>query len=272
MAKVITFTIQKGGVAKTTSAAVVGYLLGEVFEKKVLMVDMDTQGNLSEVFLKDRTKRLIKEGKIPGTILEAMVDEEDVRPYIFNVMKNVDIVPASDDLAGLPAYLHDRDMFQEKIKQNPTKYHVSKLLKITLEPVMDQYDFIIIDTQPSLSELVTNAWVAADYIIIPFDLSRYAISALEDFFENLEQIQKNVNPNLKVYGILPTMVERVRTDHRFIMEEFSKDPTYGRYILPYYIPRRASIGRLSHLKFFDNDELMDLCGSYIPLVKGLLEA
>ncbi|MCP3742744.1 ParA family protein, partial [Rossellomorea sp. BNER] len=129
MAKTITFGIQKGGSSKTTTSGIVSYLLAQD-GYKVLAVDMDSQGNLTDLLTQKDLSFF--EGK---TILEAF-KENNAEKYIYNVSENIDILPSDDFLATLAKFLY-RDYEREQNKD------INFLLKETLAPIKDRYDFII---------------------------------------------------------------------------------------------------------------------------------
>ena len=187
MAKVITFGIQKGGSAKTTSAGIVSYLLS--LRHKVLACDMDSQGNLTELLMQRNIYDF--HGR---TILEAM-KQKDARPYIHPVTDTLDMLTAEDLLATFPRYL-----YQEYRGGNP-----AYVLRDTLQPVMSQYDFIVIDTPPALGDQTINALAASDGVVILYETSKFAYSALERFVETVVHCQEKLNPKLEVYGILPCL-------------------------------------------------------------------
>lgn len=257
MAKTITVGLQKGGVGKTTTSALISYLMS--LNHKVLAIDMDTQGNLSEMFLQANIDELIENGQIKGTILEALTDQ-DAKPYIIPFSDQLDLIVATDDLAILPQYIY------ENIPQGER----ALLLGKTLEPLQDMYDYIIIDTPPSLSEATLNALGASDGVLILFECSLFARSALDKFFDTIA-VTRQINPKLKVLGILPTMIESRRLDPKLILEELRSDDLYGQFILPTIVKRKATIGRLPIYGLQNNKELISACESYIAVTRRLVE-
>lgn len=236
MAIVITFGIQKGGVGKSTTSGIVGYLLSK--KQKVLAIDMDSQGNLTQFLsgvddlmeFKDRT---ILEGIKTG----------DVSPYLVNVGPNFDLVPADDFLALLPRYLL-RD------------YHAgdpSLALARALEPVQDKYDWIILDTPPALSEQTINALAASDYVVIMFETSKFCYHAVDRFLEMIITTQDKVNPKLEVLGILRTLHDVRRIDSNAMIEMIAEK--YPDLVFETVLQRKAATGRLPVYGFVDNPEL-----------------
>ena len=137
-AKIISFGIQKGGSSKTTTSGVVSYLLSQDY--KVLAIDMDSQGNLTEFLGRKDVASFSGQ-----TILEAM-QTGDVTNYIFEITESLHLVPADDLLATFSRWLY-----------NDHRGNKTKVLYESLRPVMNQYDFIILDTPPALGDLTLNA-------------------------------------------------------------------------------------------------------------------
>ncbi len=252
MGKIITFGIQKGGSGKTTTAGVVAYILYKQ-GNKVLAVDMDSQGNLTEML----TQRDIYDfhGK---TVLEAM-KEGKVEKYIHKIKDNLDILTAEDHLATFPRWLYTD--YKGKSR--------SKVLQGILESVRDHYDYIIIDTPPALSDQTVNALAASDAVVVLFETSKFCYSALERFLETVVHAQEMVNPTLKVAGILCTIIDIRRSDTRALLELVEE--TYKDLVFSTIINRRAPVGRLSIHGFFDNPELKQALGQYESFTKELIE-
>ena len=182
---VISFTNQKGGVGKTTSAVNIAASLGD-FGKKVLIVDMDPQGNASTgVGFMDR-------GDI-CSIYDVIIHSASVRDAIYTTeFKNIDVIPSVIGLAGAELEMAETDSRE-------------RLLKRALDEVRDEYDYIIIDCPPSLSLLTINALVASDGFIIPVQCEYYALEGLVQLMNSVEAVKEYYNPSLSLVGILVTM-------------------------------------------------------------------
>jgi chromosome partitioning protein len=224
VATTICFCVQKGGVGKTTTSAITAHLLAK--ESRVLAVDFDSQGNLTQ-FL---TQRNIYdfEGR---TALEAC-KEKDPRPYIYHISDNLHILPAEDFLSLLARYLYDE-----------YRGNKSLLLKETLAVVKDDYDYIIVDLPPNLGEQTVNGLAASDYAVIMLQSEPFCYDAVDRFVEFLIEIQKNANPDLRLAGILTSMLDtRASLDNGILDRARS---TYGDIVFNTTIKRRTRLKEFS---------------------------
>ena len=189
MASVIAFANQKGGVAKTTSTLNLAVALAEQ-RKRVLTVDLDPQGNLT-----------MSQGLNPDTIERSMFDVLVHRLPIQEVIHHieVDIAVSSIDLAG--AELALSSMIGRE-----------RALEKAIAPVRDNYDYVLIDTPPSLGLLTINALVASNGVIVPVQCEYLSLRGLVQLENTLSMIRENLNPEVGIEGILPTMYDS-RTLH-----------------------------------------------------------
>ena len=202
-ARVIALANQKGGVAKTTTTLNLAVALKEK-GKRVLIIDLDPQGNLT-----------MSQGMNPDEISKSMFDVLVHRIPIQDVIveAEVDIAVSSIDLAG--AELALSGMIGRE-----------RALEKALAPVKEGYDFVLMDTPPSLGLLTINAFVAADGIIVPVQCEYLSLRGLVQLQNTLEMIRENLNPGVEIQGILPTMYDR-RTLHsreavEILQENFGK--------------------------------------------------
>jgi chromosome partitioning protein len=188
-ARVIAFANQKGGVAKTTSTLNLAVALAEL-RNRVLIVDMDPQGNLT-----------MSQGLNPDQITKSMFDVLVHRLPIDQVIQKaeVDLAVSSIDLAG--AELALSSMIGRE-----------RALEKALGPIKHRYDWILVDTPPSLGLLTINALVAADEVIVPVQCEYLSLRGLVQLENTLAMIRENLNPNVGIQGILPTMFDS-RTLH-----------------------------------------------------------
>src|SRR5437899_3080245 len=185
MARVIAFANQKGGVAKTTTTLNLGVALVEKGQR-VLAIDLDPQGNLT-----------MSQGWNPDEIDRSMFDVLVHRLPITEIVETaeVDIAVASIDLAG--AELALSSMIGRE-----------RALEKALLPVREAYDYILIDTPPSLGLLTINAFVAADGVIVPVQCEYLSLRGLVQLQNTLTMIRENLNPTVEITGILPTMYDK----------------------------------------------------------------
>lgn len=252
MTKVITIGLQKGGVGKTTTAGSLCYLLAKD-GYKVLAVDMDSQGNLSDLLTQQ------EDGYFDGlTILEAF-EKGQASPFIYEVNENLHVIPADDYLATLPRYLY------RKYKGS----NVSLALRELIDPIKENYDYVIIDTPPSLGEPMVNSICASDYVVLLAESSKWAYNAIPRFLETVNYSKNSVNPGLKVLGILRTMNDVRRADSKLFVEVIGEE--YPELCFDVVIRRKASTGRISLEGLFENKELDNALNQYVDFYKELLE-
>ena len=185
MKRVIAFANQKGGVAKTTTTLNLGVALAEKGHK-VLLVDLDPQGNLT-----------MSQGFNPDAIERSMFDVLVHRLPITEIIEQAeaDIAVASIDLAG--AELALSSMIGRE-----------RALEKAIAPSRERYHYILIDTPPSLGILTVNALVAADGVIVPVQCEYLSLRGLVQLQNTLTMIRENLNPNVDIVGILPTMFDK----------------------------------------------------------------
>lgn len=247
-ATVITYSLQKGGVGKTTSCGVSAFLLSDM-GYKVLAIDMDSQGNLTQLVSGFDELEPFYE----NTIKEAM-EYGDVDPFIKVASDNLHYLAADDYLVLIADY------------KGPIVK--SLLLKNAIEKVKEEYDFILIDTPPNLSIQTINALIASDYVVIMFETAKFSYNAIPRFMDSIMGARDNGNPDLKIAGILPTLSDSRRNDSKELLELINDE--YKELVFKTVIPRRASIGRLSVYGFYDNPEIRQATQIHKEFVKELL--
>jgi chromosome partitioning protein len=191
LARVLAFANQKGGVAKTTTTLNLGVALRET-GLRVLCIDLDPQGNLT-----------MSQGLNPDTIERSMFDVLVHRMPIDQVIetREIDIAVASIDLAGAELALS-------------SQIGRERALEKALAPVRDRYDFILIDTPPSLGLLTINAFTVATGVIVPVQTEYLSLRGLVQLENTLQMVRENLNPNVSIIGILPTMYDKRLTHSR----------------------------------------------------------
>ena len=247
MKRVIAFANQKGGVAKTTTTLNLGVALAEKGHS-VLLVDLDPQGNLT-----------MSQGFNPDSIERSMFDVLVHKLPITEIVETaeVDIAVASIDLAG--AELALSSMIGRE-----------RALEKALLPVREAYDYILIDTPPSLGLLTINAFVAADGVIVPVQCEYLSLRGLVQLQNTLTMIRENLNPNVDIVGILPTMFDKRILHSREAVEILREN--FGDLVFKTRIRKtiryaEAPVKGLSVLKY---DPTGDAAEAYRDLAKEVL--
>jgi chromosome partitioning protein len=188
-AEVVAFTNQKGGVAKTTTTLNLAVAFSEKGHR-VLCIDLDPQANLT-------MSQGIDPDSLEMSMYDVLVNHTSIREVIRK--REVDIACASIDLAGAEIAMS-------------TQIGRERSLQKALEPIREDYDFICIDTPPSLGLLTINALTAADKVIVPVQCEYLSMRGLIQLQNTLSMIRENLNPDVQIEGILPTLVD-TRTVH-----------------------------------------------------------
>ena len=193
MGKIISLVNQKGGVGKTTTSINLSASLA-VLGKKVLLIDLDPQGNTT-------TGVGINKADIENSIYDVLIDKCDIEKAIIRTKyKNLHVLPATINLAGL-----DMELI-EKSQNNPL-FQKGAQLKNHLENINNQFDYIIIDCPPSLGLITTNALTASNSVIIPVQCEFFALEGIMQLLNTIMLAQKKLNPNLQIEGVLLTMLD-----------------------------------------------------------------
>ena len=224
MSRVLCVANQKGGVGKTTTTINLATALA-LGEQRILVVDMDPQGNLtSGVGLKGRAAAA-------GTIYQALTSPEPIEDSgafaLETPIKNLFLIPADRNLTGAEVEL-------------VTLPNRERRLRDLLAPLRDRFDFILIDTPPSLGLLTLNALVAADAVLIPLNCEYFALEGLADLVATLRRVRASLNPSLDIAGVLMTMYdERTNLGQQVSRDirEFFKERVFNTVI-----PRNVRLG------------------------------
>ena len=185
MSRIIAFANQKGGVGKTTTCVNMATFMA-LMGKKVLLVDLDPQGNA--------TSNLgFEKGNKINSIYQVMAEEKQVQEAIYETkVKNLSIIPANIDLAGVEV---------ELVYMKSREY----VIKNIFDKIKNGYDYITIDCPPSLGLLTINAFTAADAVIIPIQCEFFALEGLSQLMNTVRLVKKKLNPDIAIDGVVLTM-------------------------------------------------------------------
>ena len=219
MGKVISLVNQKGGVGKTTTSINLSASLA-VLGKKVLLVDLDPQGNTT-------TGVGINKGEIDKSIYDVLIGEANISEAMIKTKyKNLYVLPATINLAGLEYELNEKS-------RNETGFQKGEQLKNRLVDIKDSFDFVILDCPPSLGIITTNALTASNSVIIPVQCEFFALEGITQLLKTIMLAQKSLNPTLDIEGVLLTMLDS-RTNLGFEVVEdirrFFKEKVYNTII------------------------------------------
>lgn len=220
MGDVIALANQKGGVGKTTTSVNLGACLTEL-GKKVLLVDLDPQGNATSGLG-------IEKNKIETSVYDVLINDDiNLEDAILpSSHKGLDIVPATIALSGAEVELTNLMARETRLKDS-------------FGDVPDKYDFILIDCPPSLGLLTINAFTAAGSILIPVQSEYYAMEGLSQLLNTIKLVQKHFNPDLKIEGVLMTMYDRRTNLGQQVNAEVKK--FFGNHVYDTVIPRNVRL-------------------------------
>ena len=200
--KVISITNQKGGVGKTTSAINIAYFLAKM-GFRTLLIDFDPQGNATSGLGIDKNQ-------LETTMSDVISGEKTLRDVIIDTgFAGLKLAPSTPILANTEVELANA-------KGRFTR------LKSAIEIIRDDFDYVILDSPPSLSLLTVNGFIVSDYLILPVQAEFYAMEGLGQLLESMKLVRKGMNPNLELLGVLPTMVDSRTTLSGQVYEEIKK--------------------------------------------------
>ena len=219
MGKIIAFANQKGGVGKTTTCINLAAYVAAM-GKKVLVVDLDPQGNATSGLGIDKNKDL-------KTVYDLLFGEHTIKEVLLpTLIDGLDILPSTVDLAGA-----EIEMIQMPQRE--------KIMKNLLDNLKNSYDFIMIDCPPSLGLITVNALTAADSVIIPMQCEYYPLMGITQLMNTIRLIKFHLNPNIDIEGVVLTMKDKRSNLTTEVSDEILK--FFGKKVFVTYIPRNIRL-------------------------------
>lgn len=250
MARVISVANQKGGVGKTTTTVNLGACLAYL-GKKVLLVDIDAQGNATSGLG-------IRKADVEKDIYDVLVNETPIKDVVMETSReNLWIIPATIQLTGAEIELTNQIARETRLKN-------------ALQKAGKDYDYVLIDCPPSLGHLTINAFTASDSILIPVQCEYYALEGLSQLLNTVRLVQKHFNKNLRIEGVLLTMLD-ARTNLGYeVVDEVKK--YFRERVYKTIIPRNVRLSESpSHgLSIIDYDPRSRGAEVYLELAKEVL--
>jgi chromosome partitioning protein len=220
MAQIICIANQKGGVGKTTTAINIAAAMADA-GKETLLVDCDPQANAT-------TGIGVNKADLTYSLYHGLIGEASAQDTVADTyLKKLKIIPSRVELIG----------FEVEMMSQPNR---EKILKNLLHTLSDSFDYIIIDCPPSLSLLTLNAMTAADYILIPLQSEFYALEGLGQLLQTVKKIKENLNPGLRISGIVLTMFDK-RTNLSLQVAE-NAEKYFKELVFKTRIPRNVRLG------------------------------
>lgn len=205
---IIAIATNKGGVGKTSISLSLGSYLARI-GKKTLLVDLDGQCNLTSILYPDY------QDLDPIDTVAAMIDD-DQQPAVYDIkgVKNLSFIPSHENLDEADSIL-------------TTVIAKEQALKRFLEPIKNDFDYIIIDTPPNLTDLPFTGYVAADYIIVPFEATKFSLNGIQRILKKMKKARVKCNSNVKLLGFLHNKYDHRKTATKAVWDLMIKD--YGKF-------------------------------------------
>ncbi|EGQ0541956.1 ParA family protein [Staphylococcus aureus] len=236
MSTVITVNNFKGGVSKTSTTNGISYILSQKLKYKTLVIDLDPQADATETLL------LSFEGKIKNALYETFEKSLDVKDCVVKLDRNLDLLPSDFNMIGFPQLLEDLGY---------NRFDGATLIDKLISPIKEEYDYIIIDTPPTISDYSSNAIYACDYSLIVMQTHRRSYRAVEKFIEYLSLFKDNYQLDFEIVGILPVMFKKSGKIDNAVLNDAKEK--YGEYLFSSYIYQRDRVKLWDETGITDND-------------------
>ncbi|HAR3661598.1 ParA family protein [Staphylococcus epidermidis] len=236
MVRVITVNNFKGGVSKTSTTNGIAYTLSEKMNFKTLVIDIDPQADATDTLL------MTFNGNVKNSLYETFENNLNVQDCIVGLSKNLDLIPSDFNMIGFPQLLDDLGY---------SRTNGATILSKLINEIKYNYDYILIDTPPTISDYSSNAIYACDYSLIVMQTHRRSFKAVQKFVEYLTIFKDNNQLDFEIAGILPVMFKRNGKVDKSVLEDAKEK--YGEYLFNSYIYQRDRVKLWDETGITDDD-------------------